>query len=74
MSSKVFDRFVKASPFAVMTRILAQKFIGNELQSIFDINRELQYDYIASFQAIATTVADVALNFSENFNQTYREH
>lgn len=74
MSSKVFDRFVKKAPFAVMTRVLAQDFIGSDLNRIFDDNRELQYDYVASFQAVAATVADVALNFSENFNQAYKEH
>ncbi|QEG39922.1 transposase [Roseimaritima ulvae] len=74
MSPKVFDRFVDKAPFAVMTRILAQDFIGSDLNRIFDDNRELQYDYIATFQAVAATVADVALNFSENFNQAYKEH
>lgn len=74
MSSKVFDRFVDKAPFAVMTRILAQDFIGSHLNRIFDDNRELQYDYVASFHAVAATVADVALNFSENFNQAYKEH
>jgi len=74
MSSKVFDRFVRKAPFAVMTRVLAQDFIGSDLNGIFDDNRELQYDCVASFQAVAATVADVALNFSENFNQAYKEH
>ena len=74
MSSKVFNRFVEKAPFAVMTRVLAQDFIGNELNRIFDDNREVQYDYIATFEAIAAAVADVALNFSDNFNQAYKEH
>ena len=74
MSSKVFDRFVDKAPFAVMTRVLAQDFIGNDMNRLFDDNREMQYDYIASFQAVAATVADVALNFSDNFNQAYKEH
>ena len=74
MSSKVFDRFVEKAPFAVMTRVLAQDFIGNELNRVFDDNREVQYDYIATFQAIAATVADVALNFSDNLNQAYKKH
>lgn len=74
MLSKIFDRFKDKAPFAVMTRILAQDFIGGELNRIFDDNRELQYDYIATFEAIAATVADVALNFSDNFNQAYKEH
>ena len=74
MSSKIFDRFVNKAPFAVMTRVLAQDFIGNELNTVFDDNREVQYEYIVTFQAVAATVADVALNFSENFNQAYKEH
>ncbi len=74
MSSKIFDRFVDKAPFAVMTRILAQDFIGSNLNRIFDDNRELQYDYVVTFQAVAASVADVALNFSDNFNQAYKEH
>ena len=74
MSSEVFDRFVEKAPFAVMTRVLTQDFIGRDLNRIFDENRELQYDYVASFEAIAATVADVALDFSDNFNQAYKEH
>ena len=74
MSSKIFDRFCQKAPFAVMTRVLAQDFIGSDLNRIFADNRELQYDYVASFSAIAATVADVCMNFSENFNQAYKEH
>lgn len=74
MLSKIIDRFKAKAPFAVMTRILAQDFIGGELNRIFYDNRELQYDYIATFEAVAATVADVALNFSDNFNQAYKEH
>ena len=74
MCTEILDRFVNKAPFAVMTRVLSQDFIGSELNRIFEENRELQYDYVASFQAVAATVADVALNFSENFNQAYKEH
>lgn len=74
MSSKVFDRFVIKAPFAVMTRALAQDFIGSDLNRIFDDHRQVQYEFKVSFQAVAATVADVALNFSDNFNQAYREH
>ncbi len=74
MSSDVFDRFVSKAPFAVMTRILAQDFIGSHLSRIFDENRKTQYDHVASFQAVAAAVSDVVLNFSENFNQAYKEH
>lgn len=74
MSTKIFDRFVQKAPFAVMTRILTQDLIGSDLNIVFDENREKQYEYVATFQAVATAVADVALNFSDNFNQAYHEH
>lgn len=74
MALEIFDRFVDKAPFAVMTRILTQDFIGSDLKRIFDDNRGVQYDYVATFQAVAATVADVVLNFSDNFNQAYIEH
>jgi len=74
MSSKVLNRFIEKAPFAVMTRILARDFIGSDLNRIFDDNRGAQDQYVATFQAVAVTVADVVLNFSDNFNQAYQEH
>jgi hypothetical protein len=74
MSSKIIDRFVEKAPFAVMTRVLTQDFIGNYLNQIFEDNRQLQYDYVIPFEALAATVADVALNHSDNFNQAYKLH
>lgn len=74
MSGKVLDRFVKVAGFAVMTRVLTQDFIGEELNQVFEEHRESQYESIATFQAVAATVADVALNYCENFNQAYRQH
>ena len=72
--SEIYDRFCVTAPFAVMTRILIQDFIGTRLDSIFEANRQAQYDYIASFQTVALAVSDVALRFCENFNQSYRKH
>lgn len=74
MSSSMFERFVVKAPFAVMTRVLTHSYIGSELGALFEANREKQYEYLAGFQCIAATVADVALNFSDNFNQAYKEH
>lgn len=70
----VFDRFVITAPFAAMTRVLAHDFIGKHLNDIFEENRQSQYEYVASFEAIAVAVADVALRFCENLNQAYRKH
>lgn len=51
MPAQVFDRFVIQAPFAVMTRVLIQDFIGSDLDRVFDSNRSVQYEHIASFQA-----------------------
>lgn len=72
--STVLDRFCTTAPFAVMTRILVQDFIGTHINSLFEDNRQSQYEYLASFQSVAMTVADVALRFCENFNQSYKKH
>lgn len=72
--SEIYDRFCVTAPFAVMTRILIQDFIGTRLDRVFEDNRQAQYSYIASFQAVALAVSDVALRFCENFNQSYRKH
>ena len=70
----LFARFYKATPFAVLTRCLAQCFISEELNQVFDENRGRQYQREVSFAAIALAVADVSLNFAENFNQAYKSH
>jgi Transposase DDE domain len=72
--SNVLDRFCITAPFAVMTRTLIQDFIGTHMNNLFEENRQSQYEYIASFQSVAVTVADVALRFCENFNQSYKKH
>lgn len=72
--ASVFDRFIVAAPFAAMTRVLAHDFIGKHLNDIFEENRQSQDEHVASFEAIAVAVADVALRFCENLNQAYRKH
>lgn len=74
MASDVLGRFVSMAPFAVMTRMLARDFLGEQMNTIFEAHRELQYDSLASFEAVAQAVADVVLNFSDNFNQAYHKH
>ena len=71
---EVFERFGIAAPFALMTRLIAKQFIGNHLDGVFEEHRRTQYEYILTFSAVANAVADVAMNFSENFNQAYKVH
>jgi len=74
LNQKTFERFISKAPFAVMTRLVAGAFIGEELDEVFDQHRERQYTRDVKFSAIAASVADVALNFSKNFNQAYTAH
>lgn len=71
---ELIERFGIAAPFALMTRVLAQDFVGQHLNGLFEEHRQAQYEYIATFSAVAMTVADVALKFSDNFNQAYKVH
>lgn len=71
---KLFDKFVDKCPFAVMTRLVAGVFISEEMDSIFEEHRTVQYERSVKFSAIALSVADVALNFCDNFNQAYKSH
>ncbi len=70
----VFRRFTAKAPFAVMTRIVTQAVIAGELDAVFEQHREYQYEKDVKFSAVAMAVADVAMNFSENFNQAYKAH
>ena len=70
----VLRRFIVKTPFAVMTRIATQAVIADELDQVFEQYREYQYKKNVKFSVIAMAVADVAMNFSENFNQAYKVH
>ncbi len=74
MLPDMLDRFSASAPFAVMSHVLVRGLIGDQWDQIFEDNREQQYEYVASFGAVAATVADVVLNFSDNFNQAYQDH
>lgn len=73
-NAELFAKFSQTAPFAVLTRCVAQHFISSELDDVFEAQRGGQYRREVAFSAIALAVADVALNFSENFNQAYRAH
>jgi hypothetical protein len=70
----VFQKFIGKAPFAVMTRVVTQAVIAEEFDQVFQQHREYQYERNVKFSAIAMAVADVAMNFSENFNQAYKLH
>lgn len=73
-NAELFTKFFKTAPFAVLTRCVAQSFISEELNQVFEESRSRQYHREVSFSAVALAVADVTLNFCENFNQAYKAH
>ena len=70
----MFQQFTAKCPFAVMTQIAIRGLVGPELKAIFENCRSRQYEKVVGFTDVAMAVADVALNFAENFNQTYKTH
>ena len=70
----VLQKFITKAPFAVMTRLVTHTVIAEELDQVFEEHRENQYEKDVKFSAVAMTVADVTMNFSENFNQAYKVH
>jgi hypothetical protein len=70
----LLEKYIRKCPFAVMTRSLAQAFIGDHLDEVFDQRRERQYENQLKFSALAMSVADVTLNFCGTLHQAYKEH
>ena len=73
-NQEVFQKYIDKSPFAVMTRLVSQAVIAEELDRVFQEHRNIQYEKDVKFSAVAMAVADVTMNFSENFNQAYKTH
>jgi len=72
--SEVMQRFVRDKPLCVMTRCILGHLMTSELDRIFAESRERQYEREIKFSALAMSVADVALGFCENPNQSYKKH
>ena len=72
--SKVAAKFLKSSPFAMLTQAVIRGVIANDFDSLFHENRSQQYERSLAFSAMATAVADVVLRFAKNFRQAYNAH
>ena len=55
----VLQKFIVKAPFAVMTRIVTQAVIAEELDQVFEQHRELQYEKNVKFSTVAMAVAAV---------------
>lgn len=73
-ASKTFDMFLAKCPFAVLTQAAMRSVIANDLDEIFEENRQQQYEYTLTFSAMAMAVTDVVLRFAKNFHQAYSTH
>ncbi len=71
---RVTQKFASQCPFAVLTQIALRALAKDDLNDLFEQHRVRQYEYQVSFADLTTSVADVVLGFSENFNQAYRRH
>lgn len=72
--SMVMQRFIKERPLCVMARCVMGHVMTAELDQVFDDCRQRQYENELKFSALAASVADVALGFCENFNQSYKQN
>jgi Transposase DDE domain len=72
--TEVLDRFVESRPLCVMTRCVLGHMVSGDLDDVFAQCRQRQYEGDIKFSALATSVADVALSFCDNFNQAYKRH
>lgn len=73
-SAKLFERYSKKCPFALLTQMALRWFIQEECDKLFHDHRSAQYENVVLFSALANAVADVTLGFAENFNQAYKQH
>lgn len=73
-NSAVMDRFIEERPLCVMTRCILAHLMNDDLNIVFQECRERQYDGHLPFVELATSVADVALGFCDNFNQAYKKY
>ena len=71
---KLVETFSAKCPFAVLTQIVIRGVLQDDLNEVFEANRSQQYEREVAFADIAIAVAQVALGFSENFNQAYKAH
>ena len=72
MSTKeMLDRFVMSRPLAVMTRIILDAVINDELDQVFHSNRRQGYQRELLYSQLAATISEVVLGFCATPNQAY---
>lgn len=70
----VLNRFVKKRALAVMSRLILQEILSEDLDIVFDENRERQYQREMLFSQLTLTMADVVLGVEPSVHQAYKSH
>lgn len=70
----VLDRFIKLRPVAVMARVINEIIIGEDLDIVFEENRDRQYQRSLLFSHLTNAMADVVLGTEKSPNQAYKTH
>lgn len=70
----VLDRFCKLRPVAVMARIINQIIVSEDLDIVFEQNRDRQYQRSLLFSHLTVAMADVVLGMEKSPNQAYKTH
>jgi len=74
MSKDALQRFIFLRPLAVMVRCITQEILDDGLDTVFEENRQRQYQREMLFSQLAITVADVVLGFETSPHQAYKTH
>lgn len=70
----VLNRFMKDRALAVMSRMILQEVLSEDLDIVFDENRERQYQREMLFSQLTLTMSDVVLRREPSVHQAYRSH
>lgn len=68
------ERFINRRPVAVMGRIILQEILNEDLDVVFDENRQRQYEREMLFSQLALTMADVVMGTETSPHQAYKSH
>ena len=70
----VLDRFIKNRALAVMSRVILEEILSEDLDTVFDEHRQRQYEREMLFSQLTITMADVVLGAETSPHQAYKSH
>ncbi len=70
----VLNRFVNNRALAVMSRVVLEEILSEDLDAIFDEHRQRQYERALLFSQLTLTMADVVLGAEPSPHQAWKSH